>query len=686
MGDGAGNLYVSTLKSLLKITPTGQITQLVGAPLQAAACFARDAAGNFYVAEDFPVRLIRKISANGTVTTLAGNGLAGFRDGPAGVGRISAPHSMVLASDGYLYLADRSTIRQIDPQSGYIRTIAGDTATDGYLDGQGRQTRFNGMCSLSLAPGGNLYVSDYQNHCLRTVTPAGAVTTLAGSPTAAGYADGVGAAVRFGLLGAVTSTPNGDALVVEAGPNRIRRITPAGVVSTYLDSASTFGQVDGPAAQARFTRPVLMTNGTGGNILLYESNQSRNFVTNGITGGKIRQVSSTGTVTTLFTISNQLGYRDGPVASAKFGQDIQGMVQDANGNVYLTDSFNKAIRKISTAGIVSTVAGGDTTQLPYQMTYQDGVGRQAYFGEPGRLAIDATGNLYMYDYYFYNIRKITPAGVVSTVAGYAGGSSGPSRGIIDGQGAAAGFGLVASMAATADGTLYLADYNTVRKVSPAGLVTTVAGDPTDLHGGEVDGSGSAARFNFGGGLVALAVSPNGVAFVSEWNTGFNTLISQQTRIRQVTPDGRVSTVVGSNETGFVNGPALTAVFGNITGLAFTPAGNLVIADGENFCLRQLSGVSLLATHSPATASAGQLLVYPNPAVGGYCTAILPATIVGQPVTLTLVDMLGRPVWQHIYTSAPAAVDLQPVTNLPAGLYYLRCISATAINSSAILVP
>src|SRR6202043_3983058 len=230
----------------------------------------------------------------------------------------------------------------------------------------------------------------------------------------------------------------------------------------------------------------------------------------------------TGVVSTLAGLAGSAGSADGSGSAARF-RSPRGVTVDSAGTVYVADTDNHTIRKITPTGGVSTLAG-----LAGISGSVDGTGNTARFNFPNDIAVDSGGNLYVSDAFNNTIRKITPAGVASTLAGLAG-----NAGSADGTGGAARFNFPDGVAVDSTGNVYVADTNnsTIRKITPAGVVTTLAGSAGNAA--YVDGAGSAARFNFPSGA---AVDNTGNVYVAD--TGNNI-------IRKITPAGLVTLLAGT---------------------------------------------------------------------------------------------------------------------------------------------
>jgi sugar lactone lactonase YvrE len=391
------------------------------------------------------------------VTTLAG--LAGFpdsTDGPGPAARFNLPNSVAVDSIGAVFVADCSnhTIRKITA-AGAVTTLAGLAGSAGSTDGTGVAARFNLPCSVAVDGTGNVFVADYNNHVIRRIA-AGAVTTLAGlAPTPSGSADGIGPVARFNAPQGVSSDEKGNLYVADTANHVIRKITATGVVTTLAGLAGFPDSTDGLGPAARFDHPSGVTVDSAGNVYVADTDKHT-----------IRKVTAAGAVTTLAGVSGSPGSTDGTGAAARFYLPY-GIAMDGPGNVYVADTGNHTIRRISAAGEVTTLAG--TAGLTGSA---DGTGAAARFDHPQGISVDSSGNVYVADTDNHIIRKITATGVVTTLAGKAG-----SYGLVDGAGAAMRFYHPQGISVDSVGNVYVADAgnNTIRKVTAAGAVTTVVG-------------------------------------------------------------------------------------------------------------------------------------------------------------------------------------------------------------------
>ena len=275
-----------------------------------------DAAGNVYVADSENNR-IRKISPSGEVSTLAGDGTIGANNGPAATAQFDFPHGLCRDANGNIYVADAANnmIRKITPQ-GVVSTFAGN-GTPGLVEGNAAQAEFNDPAGVTIDAAGNLYVTDGNNRRIRKITQAGVVSTL-------GNAD-------FGFPEGITIDAAGNLYVADPQKNRISRVTPAGAITT-LAGTGDFGLKDGAGDVAQFLNPEGIAIDASGN--LYVGDLDNNAV---------RKITPAGIVTTL--AGNGTGYANGPGPQAKFYQP-SGIAVDAFGNIYVTDTINSRIRKL----------------------------------------------------------------------------------------------------------------------------------------------------------------------------------------------------------------------------------------------------------------------------------------------------------------------------------------------------
>ena len=588
--DSAGNVYVADFgnSTVRTVTSGGVVTTLAGSADQPGSVnvtgnearfsspvgVAVNSAGNVYVA-DTDNSTIREVTSNGVVTTLAGSaGQSGSADGTNSTARFNNPSGMAMDSDGNIYVADTGnfTIRKVT-SGGVVTTLAGSAGHSGSADGTNNTARFNNPVGVAVDTGGNLYVADTGNNTLRKVTSGGVVTTLAGFAGQSGSADGTNGTARFTNPTGVAVDSAGNVYVADAGNKTIRRITSGGVVTTLAGSAGLSGSADGTNSAARFSYPFGITVDSAGHLYVTDAS---NFT--------IRGVTSNGVVTTLAGRAGQPGDADGADSAARFYVP-SGVALDSAGNVYVDDTGNNTIRELTSNGVVSTLAGSAGLSGAADIT-----GSAARYFNPCGVAVDNAGNVYVADTFNSTIRKRTSDGGVTTLAGSAGQS-----GSTDGTNGVALFNYPFGVAVDSAGNVYVADtYNsTIRKVSGAGVVTTLAGNPA--LSGSADGQNAAALFNYPSGV---AVDSAGNLYVAD--TGNHT-------IRKVTSGGMVTTLAGSaGQSGSADGTGGAAQFNLPNGVAVDGAGNVYVADSGNNMIRKVTSGGMVTTLAGNALLAGSM--------------------------------------------------------------------------------
>jgi len=598
-----GNVYVADTgnQTIRKITPGGAVTTLAGAARisgsgdgpGSAARFdtpkgvAVDSAGHVYVADTYN-SAIRKITPGGEVTTLAGSaGERGRADGIGNAARFWNPHGVAVDGAGHVYVADtdNSAIRKITP-GGAVTTLVGSAEVWGSGHGSGSWAEVFRPYGVAVDGGGHVYVAGFRNQTIRKITPGGAVTTLAGAAWISGSDDGIGSAARFWDPSGVAVDSAGHLYVADTGNQNIRKITPGGAVTTLAGVARNSGSDDGIGSAARFHDPHGVALDSVGNVYVADTGNST-----------IRKITPGGVVTTLAGTAMRSGFDERPGRAALFWNP-RGVAVDGAGHVYVADTGNHNIRTITPGGAVTTVAGAwywSPSQNIGNFGSKDETGIEALFDNPSGVAVDSAGNVYVADSHNHNIRKITPGRVVRTLAGLAG-----RRGSADGPGIEARFVYPRGVAVDGAGHVYVADTgnHTIRKITPGGEVTTLAGAAGESGG--ADGLGSAARFHY---PIGVAVDSEGNVYVANYGDH---------AIRKITPWGAVTTLVkwvgnlGATQGGFP------------TGVAVDSSGNVYVAEQWNDSIlvgRQTTVVDP-APNLAARWQGGQILLsWPQTAVG-----------------------------------------------------------------------
>jgi hypothetical protein len=479
---------------------------------------AVDPNGNVYVV-DAGVNTIRQISPSGVVRTLAGTPLVyGTADGTGPAAQFTNPTSIRWSSNGSLYLTDNTRIRNITT-GGMVTTVYSGGAQLSGLDvsnlgfalvndittksalkidwttgtGTTIASGFQSSTGIAAAPpssaaAGTIYVADAFAATLDAISPNGVLSTLAGSPNLYGYVDGVGAAARFYSPAFMSTNGAGLLLVADSGANTIRQVTATGVVTTFAGQATQAGNVNGAGSVARFNNPESLLSDAAGNFYVGDANGIRKVTASGQTttayspsgaiglalnakgnlyftaypNCAVQTIASDGSIT-VFAGSQFPGYADGTGAAASFSGPF-GIAMDAAGNLFVADTGNAAIRKITPSGVVTTFAG-----FPGNPPGTDGLGQAAGFTRPFAIAIDSNGTIFVTD--GNAIRKVTSSGAVTTLAGS------QTIGSADGAGSAAQFNNPAAIAIGPAGAIFVSDSgnNTIRRISATGIVTTFVG-------------------------------------------------------------------------------------------------------------------------------------------------------------------------------------------------------------------
>jgi glucose/arabinose dehydrogenase len=321
-----------------------------------------------------------------------------------------------------------------------VTTIAGSNAA--FLDGTGTGAKFYYPNGVGALPNGNIIVADTYNSRIRIITPAGVVTTLAGSVN--GFADGTGTGANFAYPYAVDVLPNGNIIVADTENDRIRLVTyPGGVVTTIAGSSRGFA--DGTGAAANFNQIYGIAALPNGNIVVADLSNSR-----------VRLITMPGGVVTTLAGQTTAGSTDGTGAAAQFS-GLRELAVLLDGNIVVADSDNNRIRLITMpGGVVTTLAGQSTAG------YTDATGTNAQFSGPWGIAVLPNGNIVVGDSGNSRIRLITyPGGVVTTLAG-------GTAGNVDGTGTGAGMQNVRGVAVLPNGSIAVAggDHPRIRLITP----------------------------------------------------------------------------------------------------------------------------------------------------------------------------------------------------------------------------
>ncbi|GAB3991183.1 hypothetical protein GCM10028807_20710 [Spirosoma daeguense] len=536
---------------------------------------AVDGSGNLYIADQNNHR-IRKVSPSGEVTTVAGNRIPGFSGdgGQATSAQLSTPTSVIVDGLGNLYIADRGNnrIRRVGT-TGVISTVSG-TITAGYSGdgGPAANAQLDSPSSVVRDASGNLYIADTGNHRIRKISTSGVITTVAGSSTAGHGGDGGPAtSAQLYVPSGIAVDGSGNLYIADYFNHRIRKVNTSGVISTIAGTGTAGYNGDGIAATtAQLRNPTKLTVDASGN--LYIADQFSHRVRKVNPSGIISTVAGTGT----------LGYSgDGLAATSAQVYNPSDVALDGSGNLYIADSQNNRIRKVSTTGVISTVAGTGI-YADAGFSGDGGAATSAQLYLPRSMVMDGSGNVYIADQKNHRIRRVSPGGIITTVAGT--GTSGYS-----GDGGAATSAQLddpVSLALDGNGNLYIADQssNCIRKVNSSGVISTMAGTGTSGFSGD-GGLATSAQLNF----------PNSLAMDGSGNLYISDLYNN--RIRKVNSSGIISTIAGTGIFGFSgdSGPATSAQLAQPTGVALDGNENLYITDSQNHRIRKVSTTGVIST-------------------------------------------------------------------------------------------
>ena len=529
-----GNLYVADFGNGLikKIAPP--YTSVTTIATISGIGLGVDSTSDTVYVGDMGNNTIKKISG-GTVTTIAGDGTQGSIDGALLSARFNQPCGIAVDKTGNLWVCDRdnSTIRRIDFSSGQVITVAGLALNPGCADGPVGYSRLNKETGITLGPDGNFYIADQDNFTIRKLTKAGVLTTLGGLCGTSGGADGPGDIARFGNLGAVGVDSSGNLYAADRN-SRVSKGIPPSVPSGYAFTnfaglPGTAGDVDGATGTSRLDGTYGADCDNVGNIFIADrlNNKIKKITPDGVVSTLSVSGFNAPTHVVVNTVNSNLYVADNgnglikkiapPYTSATTIATINAIglgVDSTSDTVYVGDMGNNVIKKITSGGTVSTVAGSGSSGST------DGALLSATFNQPCGIAVDPVGNLWVCDRNNNTIRKVDfYSNVVSTVAGSAG-----TSGCSDGTAGSARFNQETGITLGLDNNFYIADQDnfTIRKMTPGGVVTTLGG--SCLTSGGADGIGSVARF---GNIGAVGVDNWGNLFVADRNS----------RVSKATPPG-----------------------------------------------------------------------------------------------------------------------------------------------------
>jgi type IX secretion system substrate protein len=372
----------------------------------------------------------------------------------------------------------------------------------------------------------------------------------------------------------------------------------------------------------------------------------------------IRKINTAGILSTIVGAMGRGVMGDGGPATAAAVDWPHYIIKDGAGNLYFTED-GQDVRKINTAGIISLVGGDGSSPGPVN---DGGMATATYIGSPQGLAIDGGGNIYVCDYTYGRVRKIDPAGIITTFAGS--GAPGHTSGYSGdgGPATAAKFNDPIAVAIDASGNTYIADMisHVIRKVNTSGIISTIAGNGTQGFAGD-GGPATAALLNY---PSDLKFDSHGNLFIAD---------KGNERIRVINTSGIISTYAGCGLSGFSGdgGAATAAKLASPTGIAFDAAGNLYIADDSNSAVRKVVPNTALSI-GQATATTQKFSLFPNPNTGSFTLQSNLSTSANNNLTFEVTNLLGQVVYKNTLETNAGNISQQiKVDGIPNGVYLLR---------------
>jgi uncharacterized protein (TIGR03437 family) len=674
--DAAGNVYFSSLNSVFRVDPNGALTHVAGnsrpgysgdgGPATSAQLnafgLAVDGAGNVFIATG---NRIRRVSLSGVIVTVAGGGTGGLGDGGPATDSALNAYGVAVDTAGNLFVAGGSRIRKIS-SVGIITTIAGNgvggTSGDG---GPAVNAQVNGgPGDVAVDRAGNVYLVGDQR--IRKISPSGIITTVAGNGQCCFSGDGGQAAnAKLGNPRGVAVDGAGNLYIADAAPAHIRKVSPSGIITTAAGNGASCpvgpnGPSCPPGDGGLATRAALT------NLWGVAADGAGNLFIAETGNQRVRKVSTDGIINTVAGngIACCFSGDGGPATGAQLNYPWDVAV-DGAGNVFIADAGNRRVREVSPGGTINTLAGNGAS-CPFGPNGpicppDGGLATNAPLSNLLGVAADGAGNLFLVDS-LSGLRKVAPDGTITTVG------NGPRDGI-------------SRVTIDSSGNLYVTDDMGVRirKISPDGTISTVAGGLNTLGS---DGTGGGLAVD-GAGDVFIAdtynnrirrVSPSGIIvtvagglnepFSVASDSAGNLFIADtyNNLIHKVSPDGNITTIAGNGSSGYTGdgGPATSAALSGPTGVAVDGAGNIYVADNGNNAVRVLRPAKSSVVIGAVVDAASQRIdpLSPGKIVVIYGVGLGPAQLTRDPNAGTKVSFNGIAA-QILYTSMTQVAAVVP---------------------------
>lgn len=547
---------------------------------------AVDGLGNLYIGDSSNCVVRKVVIASNAISTVAGNHTCGYSGdgGAATSGELYTPSGISTDSTGNLFIADTSNcvIREVTKSNGHISTVAGDHILGCGFSGDGgpaTSAQMNQTWSVSINSAGTTGTfADFYNQRIRQFTVGGNINTVAGNGTACSGTCGEGGAANSAELDDPYGVAVSSGGTIYIGNNYnyvVDSFTVGGNLNRFAGNHSYNVETlitGAPATGVEFNYPYGVADDTAGNVYVNDSN---NFM--------VREDVASTSLVNFFAGDGTEGYTgDGGLAKSAELNYNYGVAKDSAGNVYIADTYNCLVRKVNTAGTISTIAGLVVNNSPRcGFSGDGGVATSAELSYPYGVAVDSKGNVYIADHNNSVIRKVS-AGTITTIAGIGGiagysGDGGPAINAL----------IYQPTALTVDpaGNVFIADYNNcrVREIMAAtGVINTVAGNGVCNYTG--DGLAIDSGLGYPQGVV---VDANDNLFISDY---YN-------RVRWVNPSGFMTTIAGTGTAGYNGdgGLATSAELYEPTGIALDPSGDVLVSDYYNSRVRKITAFPALGT-------------------------------------------------------------------------------------------